>query len=300
MRRVSKALQRQLNLNEGKNLLHSDVEHLLEIDETFLAALEEMVGAPIGAVSINTLTNVAADAAEAFVGKIYALNQYIQIDAQSKDALKQIYIETWHKLVETKEVESTIRSHHYPRIRAFIEAKYPQTLTAGLKAATLLGSVPSSEYSAELQMKLLRIDLKTIKEPILDVGCGGEAYLTRFLREKNLGAYGFDRLIKDKAGYLAEADWFDYEYGYARWGTIVSNLSFANHLVYAQRYKAAEAGKYLKTFSIILDSLKVGGTFTFAPAVDQLEKQIDPIKYRAEKWEISPVAKVTRIVRIAL
>ena len=114
MRWVCKALQRQLNLNEGKNLLYSDVEHLLEIDETFLAALEEMVVAPIGAVSSNTLTNLAADAAEAFVCKIYALNQYIQIDAQSKEALKQIYIETWHKLVETKEVESTIRSHHYP------------------------------------------------------------------------------------------------------------------------------------------------------------------------------------------
>jgi hypothetical protein len=300
MRRVSKALRRQLNLNEGKNLLHSEVEQLLEIDETFLSALEEMVAAPAGLILSNVLVNLAADAAEAFVGKIYALNQYIQIDTQSKEALKQIYIETWHKLVETREVESTIRSYHYPKIKAFMEAKYPQTLAAGLKTATHLGHVPSSEYSAEHQMKLLRLELQTIKEPILDVGCGGEAYLIRFLRSKNFEAYGFDRLIRDRTSYLSEADWFDYEYGYGRWGTILSNLSFANHLVYAQRYEAATPAMYLKTFLKMLDSLKVEGTFIYAPAVDQLEKQIDPIKYRIEKWEISPVAKVTRISRIAL
>jgi hypothetical protein len=299
MRRVFKALQRQLELNEGKNLLHSEVEQLLEIDETFLAALEEMVAAPAGVISSEALEGLVNDAAESFVQKIFTLNQYIQIDMLSKEALKQIYMATWRKLVETKEVESTIRNYHYPKIRAFMEAKYPQTLAAGLRAATHLGHVPSSEYSAEHQMKLLRLGLQTIQEPILDVGCGAEAYLTRFLRTMNLEAFGFDRAIMDRTIYLVEADWFDYEYGTDKWGTIVSNLSFANHLVYAQRYEAATVATYLRTFFSILNSLKVGGTFAFAPGVDQLEMQVDHTKYEVENWKISSTTKVTKIKRIA-
>jgi hypothetical protein len=38
MRRLSELLQRQLKRNERKNLLHEDVDQLLEIDPLFLAA----------------------------------------------------------------------------------------------------------------------------------------------------------------------------------------------------------------------------------------------------------------------
>ena len=76
MSKVSKALRLQFYRNEGKNLLHSGMETLLEIDETFLAALEEMVSIP--EAPNNNLDGIAADAAATFVGKIYALNQYIQ------------------------------------------------------------------------------------------------------------------------------------------------------------------------------------------------------------------------------
>ena len=38
MAELSKALRSQLKRNESKNLLHAQVEQLLEIDPTFLAA----------------------------------------------------------------------------------------------------------------------------------------------------------------------------------------------------------------------------------------------------------------------
>jgi len=299
MGKVSKAIRRQLNRNEGKNLLHSEVETLLEIDGTFLAALEELVSNPEVHMPSAKLDRIAADVAASFIGKIYALNQYIQIAEDAKESLKRIYIESWRKLVETKEVEATIRNHHYPRIRAFVEGLYPQSLAAGLKSRTQLGRVPSSEYSADLQMRILRLELQRLREPILDIGCGAKGNLVRYLRTQKLEAFGIDRYIANRTDYLTEADWFDYEYGLNKWGTIVSNLSLANHFLYAQRYDQSKVPRYLVTFTKVLASLTVGGTFAFAPAIEQLEQHTDRRRYRMNRWEISPDAMGMGITRIA-
>lgn len=300
MRKVSNALQRQLDLNEGKNLLHTQVEQLLEMDETFLAALEEQVSDPNGPISADRLERIAADAAASLVSKIYARNQYIQIDKRAQDSLKRIYIESWQNLVETKEIESTIRNHHYPRIRAFLEQTYPHSLAVGLQKATQLGRVPCGEYSAGLQTRIFRFQRETIKEPILDIGCGAKGNLVRFLRSQRLEAYGLDRTIDDKTDFLIEADWFDYDYGLCKWGTVFSNLSLANHLMYAQRYDRGKVPLYLNVFSDVLDSLSVGGSFTFAPAVPQMEEHVDLGRYMTNRWELPPVARVMEIRRIAL
>ena len=299
MSKVSKALQRQLNLNEGKNLLHAEVGHLLEMDEIFLAALEELVSNPKEQVSSDKLESLAENAAASFASKIYTVNQYIQIDRHARESLKRIYIESWQKLVETQQIESTIRNHHYPRIKAFVEAVYPESLSSGLRSAIELGRVPSSEYSAELQTGVLRLEPKTLKEPILDIGCGAEGNLVRFMRSQKLEAYGIDRLIRNKTGYLIEADWFDYEYGLSKWGSIISNLSFTNHLAYALRHDHAKVPQYLRTFSKVLDSLSEGGTLTFAPAVDHLEKHIDRRQHRIEQWQISALTRGMRVTGIA-
>ena len=84
MSEVSKALQRQLNLNEGKNLLHAEVGHLLEMDEIFLAALEELVSNPKEQVSSDKLESLAENAAASFASKIYTVNQYVQIDRHAR------------------------------------------------------------------------------------------------------------------------------------------------------------------------------------------------------------------------
>jgi hypothetical protein len=298
--KVRKALHRQLKLNEDKNLLHAEGVQLLEIDGTFLAALEELVLDSSGTLSIGTINKIAADAAASFVDKIYAHNQYIQIDNDSKELLKQIYVSTWLRIVETKDIESTIREYHYPKIRSFIKEKYPPALAEGLRSTRQLGRVPASEYTAELQLQLLGLDPEDIIGPLLDIGCGSGANLVRFLRSKAIEAYGIDRSVNDKNDYVLEADWFDYEYGSNKWGTIVSNLSFANHLVYAQRYDDAKVSRYLNTFFKVLESLKVDGTFVCAPAVMLLANQVNRSKYKIEIWEISSVVKGMSVKRVAL
>ena len=202
-------------------------------------------------------------------------------------------------MVETREVESTIRNHHYPLIRAFVKTLYPRSIAAELQSTTRLGRVPSSEYSAEFQTRVLRLDPGKLKEPILDIGCGTEGNLVRYLRAQKLQAFGIDRSIRKGTDYLIKADWFEYDYGKNKWGTVVSNLSIANHLIYAQKYDEARASEYLKTFTHVLDSLSEGGTFSFAPAVDELVEYADCKRYKVDRWEISPRARGMAFTRIA-
>jgi hypothetical protein len=297
--KLRRALQRQLGLNEGVNLLHAGGVQLLEIDGVFLAALEELVSGGNDTLSNETVDAMAAAAAAAFIEKIYARNQFIHLEGQAKEALKQIYVDSWHTLLRSRQLESTLRDQHYPKIKRFLASHYPKALAEGLRPATELSRVPSSEYSAELQLRLLRVDLDSLKEPILDIGCGAEAHLVRFLRLKHLEAYGFDRSIEDTTDYLFQADWFDYEYGSAKWGTIISNLSFANHVVFAQRYNESRVIQYLIVFSKILDSLVGGVQFIFAPAPDLLAGQVDQTRYAIERWEIASAVDGMRISSIA-
>jgi hypothetical protein len=295
MRKLNQALQRQLNLNESKNLLHTQVEQLLEIDPLFLAALEELLASSEAGMASFNLAEIAADAAAALVAKIYAINQYIQVDSQAKQALKQIYVQSWQKIVATRDIEATLRNDHYPKIKVYLATLYPQTLRAALQTSPNLGHVPCSEYSAELQMHLFRLDLATLKEPLLDIGCGSQAYLVNYLRSQGIDAYGIDRIIQQKAEFLTETDWFELKLEPKRWGTILSNLSFANHLVYAQRYDPNSVPRYMQKYLEILDSLSAGGSFIYAPAVEILEAQTDERKFCTEKWPVSAQYAVTRI-----
>jgi hypothetical protein len=295
MPQLSKALRSQLKRNESKNLLHAQVEQLLEIDPTFLAALEELLaGAKANPANFN-LDEIAADAASSFIDKIYAINQFIQVDNSAKQSLKQIYIESWQKLSETRDIESTLRNHHYPRISEFLAKLYPQALAEAIQFSPTLNRVPCSEYSAELQIRLFRLDLSTMHQPVLDIGCGSQANLVTYLRSRHIEAFGMDRIIRQKADYLMETDWFEMQLGSNKWGTILSNLSFANHLVYTQRYEPNHVPRYLKKYHEILDSLIAGGAFIYAPGVESLEGQTMPEKFHTEKWAISPQHIVTRV-----
>jgi hypothetical protein len=206
MRVLSDLLRGQLKLNEQKNLLHEQADQFLEIDTMFLAGLEELLNRR-GDSSFN-LEDLAAEAATAFIDRIYAVNQYIQVDSEARRSLALIYSETWKKLTETRDIESTLRTHHYPRIRAFLKKNYPENLAKALKSSPILGHVPCSEYSAELQMRILRLDLSTIKQPLIDIGCGSNANLVRYLRSRKIEAYGVDRIVRHRADFLTEADWF--------------------------------------------------------------------------------------------
>lgn len=147
-----------------------------------------------------------------------------------------------------------------------------------------------------LQAQLARNQDK-IKEPVLGIGRGRNGNLVRFLRHHGLEAFGIDRSINHESEYLIRSDWFEFDFGHSRWKTIVSNLSFTNHIVYALRYDRDRIPHYLSTFSKIIESLAEGGTLTYTPSVEILESELEGRKAEFEKWQASSRVAVTKILK---
>src|ERR687889_481306 len=77
-------------------------------------------------------------------------------------------------------------------------------------------------YSPSLQLKVLGLSPKGPPEPVLNVGCGRDAALVRYLRGRGAEAYGIDRTAPEGEEGIATADWLDFAYGEERWGTVIS------------------------------------------------------------------------------
>lgn len=138
--------------------------------------------------------------------------------------------------------------------------------------------MPCSQYSAETQIKLLNIDLKTIQEPILDIGCGSSKNLVHYLISQGFEVFGIDRFVDDST-ISKKADWLEFDYGIERWGTIISNLGFSNHFKHHHLRTDGNYLEYARTYMSILHSLKAGGRFYYAPDLPFVEGYLDHDKF---------------------
>jgi hypothetical protein len=230
-------VQRQMRLNAEKNMLHAQAAELLSIDPVFVAALEELLDSGTESIDRLHLRAVAADAAFSLIDRILSVNQYIRIDNQARKDLIAIYEASWKKMLESRDIETTLREYHFPQISQYIESLYPERLRDALRTSPTIGEVPSFVYSAQLQVSILRIDRTTMKQPILDVGCGLGGNLVHHLRSFGLQAFGVDRSIREDGSFLWSADWFEFVFENGKWGTIISNLSFTNHYTYLRHFE---------------------------------------------------------------
>ncbi len=162
------------------------------------------------------------------------------------------------------------------------------------RVSSLLGdrvgrSVVSAEYDPTLQLAVLGLDLPTLADPVLDVGCGREARLVTALRHAGHDAHGIDR-DSPGAGAL-EADWLEYEYGTSRWGTVLSHLAFSLHFLHHHLARGDTALVYAKAYMTILRSLRPGGVFAYAPALPFIEQILPGDTYRVRRI---PLARALR------
>jgi len=155
-----------------------------------------------------------------------------------------------------------------------------------LEFTTSVGAMVCEEYPAQFQMDLLGIALERIKESVLDIGCGHEGRLVRYLRSQNVEAYGFDRSMEVQESYLQKQDWFDYVFEADTWGTIVSNMAFTNHLIYAHRHNFEQFEQYLLKTKEILAALVEGGSFYYAPGLPFIERLLNPTQFKVDSTRI--------------
>lgn len=141
--------------------------------------------------------------------------------------------------------------------------------------------VPNAEYSVELQLSILGLEVETLRPPILDVGCGPGARLVHHLRGLGLEAWGVDRDSSEPV--VIGADWLDYDYGERRWGTVISHQAFSLHFLHHHFRRGEAAHRHGEVYAAILKGLAPGGAFVYAPALPFVESVLPNSDYRIER-----------------
>ena len=161
---------------------------------------------------------------------------------------------------------------------------------ASVSAYVLTAQVPimSETYSVETQLNVLNLVVPALKEPVLDVGCGRDATLVKWLRNREINAIGLDVLAPRTAGCIV-ADWFQFPWLSEQFGTILAHLSFSLHFLHQHLRPDGDAEKYARQFMAILQSLKHRGRFAYAPGLPFVERHLSRDQFAVSHYAIEPL-----------
>ncbi len=293
MNKFLKNIDKQIEFNKGKNIFHNDTNSPFKfIDET-VNVISNM--SELSADSERMLIDYATDKS---VEEFCRINQYYTFNRHAKNDLRSIYSDLFSCIKANKKSIESISKNHYDNIKQWLRKTNPFADKIYSDAELDIKPVACSEYSAELQINVLKIDIKSLMTPVLDIGCGRQGNLVNYLCNQGIDTYGIDRFSFSKSN-LINSDWLEYNYGITKWGTIVSNLGFSNHF---KHHNLREDGNYIeygKKYVDIINSLKVGGRFHYAPDLPFIELYLDSRQYQIEKFEVGEFDfKTTVITRL--
>ncbi len=160
-------------------------------------------------------------------------------------------------------IDSTLRSH-------LVEAPH---------------AIVSEQYSVEMQSEVLHVDLAALLDPVLDLGCGQDAGLVTWLRQRKANAIGVDRFVDSVPGCL-KADWLELPYLPNQFGTVLAHLSFSLHFLHQHLRPDGEASAYARAYMAILGSLRSSGRFIYAPGLPFIEQLLPAERYKIAKHPI--------------
>lgn len=285
----AKSIDNQIKTNSGKNLF-SNQSDLFHFNSETLAAI-----AKAKELNNNNLLLLIDYATDKAITEFYRVNQYYTFDDQSKEELKSIYKELFEEIRLENNLVETIAKKHYQNLKKWIQKTNPFAENIYKQSHSEIEPVACSEYNADLQYKILRLDIENLRQPVLDIGCGSQAQLITEMRQQGIEATGIDRLSFD-APFLIKADWLTFDYGIQQWGTIISNLGFSNHFNHHNLRKDGNYIEYGKTYMKILNALKINGSFHYAPDLPFIEKFLDRSRFVVRKITIDNLQFTTTIV----
>jgi len=290
MDRFFKNIDKQIKFNQGKNIFLDNLEIFEFANETVKAISNIDTLTPDSKIS---LIDYATDKA---IDEFCRVNQYYSFDLKAKNNLKQIYADLFEDIQSKTNSINDISKKHYEKLKIWLKENNPFAEKIYKNENEKINPVACSEYTPNLQIEILHLDIKKLMQPVLDVGCGINGHLVNFLKNQGIDAYGIDR-FKFKTSNLITSDWLEYNYGTAKWGTVISNLGFSNHF---NHHNLREDGNYIeygKTYMEILNSLKIDGCFHYAPDLPFIEKYLDYKQYELRKYEIKNYDFKTTIIK---
>ena len=296
MEYIREVITRQIKSNSHINLFFNSLADTVTTNDDFTYLLRQLTesGYDISAIKLNELTDFTVETA---LSAIYGMNQYISVSSEHKRDLHTIYRTTLETIRQTGEIESTLLNHHYPAIRDWLERLYPPILADKLRNVEKINSAVCEEYSAEFQVALLGIDTDKIMEPVIDIGCGKSFHLVKHLHEQGIASDGIDRQLDEKEPYLHNTSWLDFNFTPGTWGTVIAHMSFSNHIIHHYTLKTPSFAEHARTYHEILESLRPGGMFVYAPGVEFIEKHIDRDLYRVICTPVFNTVTRTHVIR---
>jgi len=278
-------IKEQIRFNSGKNLLANEEVNSLQLIEV-TESLVETIRAMDNATEKRMIDYLTDESLQEFC----RVNQYFSFDSKSVDALKGIYAQLNDNIraMDVAPNQITLKElsqQHYERLCDWLVQTNAFAGTMYDNSRETIQPVACSEYAPDLQLALLHIELETLQQPILDIGCGRELNLVNYLRDNGFEAYGIDR-FENNNPYYTKTDWLEYAYQPDFWGTVISNLGFSNHFVHHNLRVDGNFKVYAQKYMEILASLKTGGSFYYAPNLPFIEKHLDKNKFQYSGFQI--------------
>lgn len=262
-------IDRQIEFTQGKNFFSSkSANSLVFIDDTLNAIKKS------GDISKEYESILIDYSTEKCLQEFCRINQYYSFNNEAKQGLREIYVELFSSIKSKKELIDEISINHYKSLKDWLLKTNPYAEKIYQNQDEIIQPMPCSEYSAEFQIEILQMDVGQLIEPVLDIGCGKQGNLVNYMRKNGIEATGIDRLT-DINSNISNEDWLEYKYGNSKWGTILSNLGFSNHFNHHHLRNDGDFVAYAKKYMEILNSLKIGGKFFYAPSLPFIEKYLD-------------------------
>lgn len=279
MENLFEHIDNQIEFNKGKNLFHRNRKELFG----FTAEMKNIVTqiSNIDKKSENLLLEYLTNKA---LEEFFRINQYYSFDDVAKQKLRAIYIDLVDSIKKGCDLHET-SENHFTRLKDWLSETNHFSEEIYAKENEKLEGIVCAEYSPHLQVKLLGIDLSSIVEPVLDVGCGKTGALVSYFRDQGIEAFGFDR-IKTEVPWCSNSDWFEFHFGVQKWGTIISNLGFSNHFKHHHLRVDGNYIEYAQKYMEILRSLKIGGSFYYAPNLPFIEAYLDSKEFSLKNHKV--------------
>jgi hypothetical protein len=275
MKRIHELISNQLAENRNKNLFFKGkVSPLNFTPETIEAIRSNSIK---DAINESTIEYVSKKAMEEFC----SVNQYYSFDAAAQSKLKSIYRTLFDKISSDRASIEDIAKAHYSSLMLWLQNTNTFAKKIYASFSEYVEPTVCAEYSAEFQINILGISISDIASPLLDIGCGKQGNLVKYLRDESIEAYGIDR-FQTTSDFLINDDWLRYDYGIRKWGTIISNMGFSNHFHHHNLRDDGNHIAYAQTYMAILKSLKNEGKFIYAPALPFVEKYLSNETYLVE------------------
>jgi hypothetical protein len=288
--KLKASIKLQINSNQGKNLFHKNIFCIMQCSQSIIDTLQN------NTLTEHDVSSLVDYTAEKILQELCRVNQYFSFSKNDIITLKLLYWNLYRTIQKNNFSTDTIFQNHFNNLKSWLNKTNPFSNELYRNDETILKAVVCSEYSSVLQKEILSLHKIPLLEPILDIGCGKNGTLITSFINDNLDAHGIDRFAQN-APHCEKADWLNYNYGIKTWGTIISNMGFSNHFIHHHLRNDESSMQYAKTYMNILQSLKTGGCFCYAPDLPFIEMHLDEKIFSITKHDIADTPFQTTMIK---